>query len=200
LGCWDIAIETMSRHVVRIAFVAFEVKEEMIDEYLLVLCVVKDNGHRIRVASQQVGRHDQCQIGRCHFRDNLDFLLQEQLQEADDEKHNPPINSGQSLHHLHARNGVLRVSDAVVVQLLGYEWIAQLPKPQFQKRCEDVRILDIVKGVVPAIDAQFEFRDRIPVAWDTKYSFRFRAAKSKHAICEEGEDNWDFLVGIIALL
>src|ERR1700735_1289269 len=99
----------MCGHIVRVTLVAFEVKKEIVDKDLLIsaagrekqksatkkstisalhnsLSIGKDNRHRIRVTSQQIGRHNQSQIGRGHFCDGLDLVFQEQLQEADNEK------------------------------------------------------------------------------------------------------------------
>lgn len=89
---------------------------------------------------------------------------------------------------------------AVVVQLVRNQWITELPQPEFEQRCKDMRIIDTVEAIISFIDTNFEIRYRIPVSGDTENAFGFGAAQRQNPICEERKNNRDFLVGIVPFL
>lgn len=83
--------KAMSGYVFRINFIAFEMKQEVVDKYLFIsalksitctsrgfenlLSIGEHDSHRVRITTQQIGCHHQGQIGRCHFCDRLNFIL-----------------------------------------------------------------------------------------------------------------------------
>jgi hypothetical protein len=207
------------RLIVSIDLVAFKMHQEVINKYLLIssgdslstrqqlernrnyhsLSVGEHDRHRFRVTSKQVGSHHQRQIRRRHFRRRLNTFFQEDLQEADHEQDDATVDRRQTLDDPHA---FIRLSrgDAIVVQLVRNERVAQFAQPELQQRGEHVWVIHAIERIVPSVDSQLQVRDRITISRYAEDAFRLGSSERKDTVRKEGKDDWYLLVWIVAFL
>lgn len=163
------------------------------------LSIGQDDRHRVRIAPEQVGRHDQRHVRRRHLGRALHALVQKELQEADDEEHHAAVDRRQTRDDLHALVRFPR-GDALVVRLLRDQRVAQLAQPELQQRRQHMWVVHAVEGVVPPVDPQLQVRHGVAVTRHPEDALRLCAAQRKDAVGQEGKDDGHLLVGIIALL
>ena len=75
--------------------------------------------HRIGFTTKQIWGHHECKVCRGHLSVVLYLFFQEQLEEANNEKYDPPVDGGKSLDDMNASIGILGMGDAFVVHLFG---------------------------------------------------------------------------------
>jgi hypothetical protein len=135
----------MRRLVLRVYLIRFEMKQQIVNKYLLEsdtqlartsfgrtdhsLSICEDDRHRVRLAAEQVWRHDKRKIHRGHLRHLLRALVEEDLQEADEEQDHATMDRRQPSDQLDACCRVLRGPNAVIIHLPRHEWSAELAKP-----------------------------------------------------------------------
>ena len=107
------------------------------------------------------------------------------MQEADHEKNNAAVDGREPLHDLDTGLRVVRVGDAVVVQLVGDERVDELAEPQLQQRGKHMRVINSFEAIVTLVDPKLQVGDEVAIARNAEDTLRFGTSESQDPICQE---------------